>query len=106
MSSASNWWQLSPMYGGGTVVSTDTSSTAAAAFGNGPGRYIFTAITSNAYIRLGTSSGMSAAVGTTGNFDICVPAGSSMVVWISPAYTHYRIIADAAGVVVLGKVGN
>lgn len=107
MSSAtSNWWAVGPMYGGGTTVSTSTTSTAAAALGSGGGRYCFVSLSSNAFVRFGTSSGMSAAAATTGNYDFVIPAGAYVIITLPPSITHYRVIADASGSVYWGKVGN
>lgn len=105
MSSASNWWSISPMSSGGNIITTSTTSTAAEALTYSGGRYKFTALTSNAYVRFGTSTvGVAAATDT--NFDDVIPAGSSVVYTVPPSVTHFRVIADAAGTLVVSKVGN
>lgn len=106
-SSASNWWQISPAYGGMTVTAVTNTSTAETALVNGGGRYMFTAYTNNAFIRFGVT-GMSAAAFTTGNFDMDIPIGQKGVIMIPPSVTHFRVISDTAGPgsLVWGKVGN
>lgn len=106
MSSANTqWWSITPAALGGNIISTSTSSTTAEALSNGQGRYMFAAITSNAYVRLGTFS-VSAAAATDANFDFVVLAGTYLVITTNPSVTHFRVIADASGTLVVNKVGN
>lgn len=102
-SSASNWWQIDAYAGGGTSTATTTASTSEAALAKGGGRYLFTSLTSNAYIKFGVT-GMAAA--STSNFDICVPAGGTVCIFIPDSITYMRVIADASGSIAWGKVGN
>lgn len=106
MSSATiQWWSIRPYPAGGNIVTTSTASTAAEALTYGVGRYKFSSITSNAYVRFGTSA-VSAAAATDANFDDVIPAGSSVVYDIGPGTTHFRVIADAAGSLVVSRVGS
>ena len=104
MSSASNWWSIAPMSGGehhydihhvyrcrGAYVQRRTANSQ---------------LTSNAYVRFGISTVGAAASDGHGILDDVIPAGSSVVYTVPPSVTHFRVIADAAGTLVVSKVGN
>lgn len=88
-----------------SVSTSGTALSAALPFGTDRGRWLFTALTSDAYIYLGSAS-TDTATTSSGGFHIVIPAGQSVVIRLQPGQFFFNVIASAAGTLVYNKVGN
>lgn len=96
---------VAPGFNGGKAFATGIVGSAPQPLGNGSGRYMFTAYTSNVLIKFGTST-MTAATTPDGNWGMDIPAGMKGVIYIPDGITHFSVVADGAGICRWGKVGN
>lgn len=88
-----------------SITVTGASSTTAEFIGDDRGRWLFTAVTTDAYVMLGDASVGAASI-ATGGFHFYVPAGQSLVVRLQPNQKFFRVISTGAGTLIRNKVGN
>lgn len=88
-----------------SVSTSGTALSAALPFGTDRGRWLFTSVTSDAYIYLGSAS-TDTATTSSGGFHVLLPAGQSIVIRLQPGQFFFNVIASGAGTLVYNKVGN